>query len=52
MIEACKDCTHVIHIANPVPGDEKERFMQANQMIKQASIGMLSIIEGCKKYKV
>lgn len=52
MIEACESCTHILHIANPVPGDEKERVMSSNQMINQASIGMLSIIQSCKQYKI
>ena len=51
-MEACKDCTHIIHLASPVPGDANERVMNENQMINQASIGMISILHACQKYKV
>lgn len=51
-MEACRDCTHIIHLAQPVPGDEKERVVSENQMINQASIGMISILHACKDFNV
>ena len=51
-MEACNGCTHIIHLASPVPGDEKERVMNENQMVNQASIGMISILHACQKYRV
>jgi nucleoside-diphosphate-sugar epimerase len=50
MSDAIAGCTHVIHVASPVPGDGVVK--NDKQMIEMAVTGMKTILQACKENKV
>jgi nucleoside-diphosphate-sugar epimerase len=46
MMNAIAGCTHVIHVASPIPGDGVVKGDK--QMIDMAVNGMKTILEACK----